>query len=35
MFETNEEISLKLKQAIHDYYMGFIKQKFKASIANR
>ena len=27
MMETNEEIVQKLKQSIHDYYMGYIKQK--------
>lgn len=34
MNETNEEITQKLKGSIHDYYMGFIKQKFKNSLAN-
>ncbi len=29
MFETNEEIIQKLKVAIHDYYMGYIKHKLK------
>ena len=34
MLETNEEISQKLKQAICDYYMGYVKQKFKYLLAN-
>lgn len=29
MFETNEEVSQKLKLAIHDYYMRHIKHKLK------
>lgn len=29
MLETNEEICQKLKQAILDYYMGYIKQKLR------
>lgn len=34
MFETNEEIAEKLKSTIHDYYMGYIKQKLRSSLAN-
>lgn len=34
MVETNEEISNKLKQAIHDHYMVYIKQKLKFLLAN-
>lgn len=34
MFETNEEIAEKLKSTIHDYYMGYIKQKLRTSLAN-
>lgn len=34
MNETNEEVIQKLKLSIHDYFMGFIKQKFKNSLAN-
>lgn len=34
MNETNEEITQKLKESILDYYMGFVKQKFKNSLAN-
>jgi len=34
MSETNEEVIQKLKESIHDYYMGFVKQKFKNLLAN-
>lgn len=34
MFETNEEIAERLKNTIHDYYMGYIKQKLRTSLAN-
>lgn len=34
MNETNEEMVQKLKLSIHDYYMGFIKQKFWNLLAN-
>lgn len=34
MNETNEEVIQKLKQSIHDYYMGYIKQKLKYLLAN-
>lgn len=34
MVETNDEISNKLKISIHDYYMGYIKQKLKYMLAN-
>lgn len=34
MMETNEEITIRLKQSIHDYYMGYIKQKLKAFLIN-
>lgn len=34
MFETNEEVIQKLKQAICDYYMGYIKQKINSGKEN-
>lgn len=34
MLETNEEVTEKLKSAICDYYMGYIKQKLRASLAD-
>ena len=34
MIETNEEIIQKLKQAICDYYMGYVKQNLKSTLIN-
>lgn len=34
MLETNEEICEKLKQAILDYYMGYIKQKLRCLLVD-
>ncbi len=34
MNETNEEVIQKLKQAICDYFMGYVKQKLKFLLVN-
>lgn len=34
MLETNEEITQKLKQSIHDYYMSHVKQKLNFLLVN-